>query len=145
MQAMLDAKLAVEKDPKLLKAHHRLAQAQLGLERFKAALQSAQAGQCLLNMKADRTTDFTILMDQIAMAGALKADYAGFDGRILQVGSLQPSLLLGLSNTFKAQLHIADVPPKRSYCRLDTTGHMWGCKVICGLQSCCESRKLTHC
>ncbi|KAA6428841.1 MAG: hypothetical protein FRX49_01716 [Trebouxia sp. A1-2] len=93
--AMLDAKLAVEKDPKLLKAHHRLAQAQLGLERFKAALQSAQAGQCLLNMKADRTTDFTILMDQIAMAGALKADYAGFDGRILQVRSAGEDAWLG--------------------------------------------------
>ena len=96
MQAILDAKLAVEKDPKLLKAHHRLAQAQLGLERFKAAMQSAQAGQRLLDMKADRTTDFTILMDQIAMAGALRADYAGFDGRVLQVSSLQPSLLLGM-------------------------------------------------
>jgi len=93
MQAMLDAKLALEQDPKLLKAHHRLAQAQLGLESFKAAMQSAQAGQHLLDIKADRTTDFTILMDQIAMAGALKADYAGFDGRILQVNSLQPSLL----------------------------------------------------
>ncbi|DBA93475.1 TPA: hypothetical protein ACH3X3_013979 [Trebouxia sp. C0006] len=91
--AMLDAKLALEQDPKLLKAHHRLAQAQLGLESFKAAMQSAQAGQHLLDIKADRTTDFTILMDQIAMAGALKADYAGFDGRILQVNSLQPSLL----------------------------------------------------
>ncbi len=93
MQAMLDAKLAIEQDPKLLKAHHRLAQAQLGLERFKAAMQSARAGQRLLDIKADRTTDFTILMDQIAMAGALKADYAAFDGRILQVSSLQPSLL----------------------------------------------------
>lgn len=95
MQAMLDARLAIEQDPKL-KAHHRLAQAQLGLERFKAAMQSAQAGQRLLDIKADRTTDFTILMDQIAMAGALKADYAGFDGRILQVGCLQPSLLLAM-------------------------------------------------
>ena len=94
VQAMLDAKLAIEQDPKLFKANHRLAQAQLGLERFKAAMQSAQAGQRLLDIKADRTTDFTILMDQIAMAGVLKADYAGFDGRILQVSSLQPSHLL---------------------------------------------------
>jgi hypothetical protein len=98
MQAMLDANLAIEQEPKLLKAHHRLAQAQLGLERFKAAMQSAQAGQRLLDIKADRTTDFTMLMDQIAMAGAMKADYAGFNGRVLQVSSSQPSLLPRMCN-----------------------------------------------
>lgn len=83
---MLDAKAAIEQDPALTKAHHTLAQAQLGLGRFKAAMQSARGGERLLNLKADRTTDFTILMDQIAMAGALKGDYAAFDGRVLQVG-----------------------------------------------------------
>lgn len=97
MQAMLDANLAIEQEPKLLKAHHRLAQAQLGLERFKAAMQIAQAGQRLLDIKADRT-DFTMLMDQIAMAGAMKADYAGFNGRVLQVSSSQPSLLPRMCN-----------------------------------------------
>ncbi|DBB01102.1 hypothetical protein WJX77_003106 [Trebouxia sp. C0004] len=93
--AMLDANWAIKQDPKLLKAHHRLAQAQLGLERFKAAMQSAQAGQRLLDMKADRTTDFTMLMDRIAMAAAMKADYAGFDGRVLQVRSAGEDAWLG--------------------------------------------------
>lgn len=83
---MVDAKAAIEQDPGLIKAHHTLAQAQLGLGRFKAAMQSARGGERLLNLKADRTTEFTILMDQIAMAGALQGDYAAFDGRILQVG-----------------------------------------------------------
>ena len=83
---MLDAKMAVEADAKLLKAHHRLAQAQLALGRFKAAVQTARTGQRLLDMKADRATAFTLLMDQIAMAGAVKGDYAGFDGLVLQVG-----------------------------------------------------------
>jgi len=42
MQAMVDAKMAIRFDASLLKAHHRLTQAQLGLERFKAAMQTAQ-------------------------------------------------------------------------------------------------------
>ena len=135
MQAMVNAKLAVEKDPKLLKAHHRLAQAQLGLERFKAAIQSAQAGQRLLDIKADRTTDFTILMDQIAMAAALKADYAGFDGRILQVSSLQPSHMPGMYCFQSSAAQDGSVSKRLLLPPWHNCTHV-GLQDICVLQSC---------
>lgn len=87
IQAMLDAKKAIDLDGKMVKAHHALACAQLTLRRFKAAAMSARAGERLLNLKADRTTDFTLLLDQIAAAGAMQGDYAAFDGRILEVST----------------------------------------------------------
>ena len=86
LQAMLDAKKSIELDNKMIKAHYRLTQAQLHLGRFKAAVGSARAGERLLNIKASRATDFTMLLDQIAVASALQGDYAAFDGRVLQVG-----------------------------------------------------------
>lgn len=82
---MLDAKFAIELDQKMVKAYYRLTQAQLHLGRFKAAVMSARAGERLLNVKASRTTDFSMLLDQVAAAGALQGDYAAFDGRALQV------------------------------------------------------------
>ena len=84
---MLDAKLALEHDPNNLKARYRQAQAQLALSKYKAAMQTARVGERLLNVKSDRQTDFGLLMDQIAMAGAMTGDYSGFDGRMLQVSS----------------------------------------------------------
>ena len=90
---MIDAKLALEADPNLLKAHHRLAQAQMHLRRFKAAMQSAKAGHAALGIKADRTTDFTMLMDKIAIEGSLKGDYSGFDGQVLQVSSIHTQIV----------------------------------------------------
>ena len=92
MQAMLDAKKAIDMNGKLVKAHHALACAHLSLRRFKAAVMSARAGERLLNLKADRTTDFTLLLDQVAAAGAQQGDYAAFDGRILEVATWQLSL-----------------------------------------------------
>lgn len=88
---MLDAKKSIDLDKNMIKAFYRLTQAQLQLGRFKAAVGSARAGERLLNIKASRTTDFSTLLDQIAAAGALQADYAAFDGRVLQVG---PATLL---------------------------------------------------
>lgn len=82
---MVDAKKAIELDNKMIKAHYRLTKAQLQLGRFKAAVRSARAGEHLLNIKASRTTEFTVLLDEIAVAGALQGDYAAFDGRVLQV------------------------------------------------------------
>lgn len=82
---MLDAKKSIELDKKMIKAHYRLTQAQLHLGRFKAAVCSARAGERLLNIKASRTTEFSMLLDQCATAGALHGDYAAFDGRVLQV------------------------------------------------------------
>ena len=87
LQAMLDAKKSIQLDKKMTKAYYRLTQAQLHLGRFKAAVGSARAGEHLLNIKASRTTDFSMLLDQIAAAGALQGDYAAFDGRVLQVSS----------------------------------------------------------
>lgn len=84
---MIDAKHAVELDPKMVKAYYRLTQAQLHLGRFKAAVMSARAGERLLNVKASRTTDFSVLLDQIAAAGAHQGDYVAFDGRVLQVST----------------------------------------------------------
>lgn len=90
-QALLDARMALEHDPKSLKAHHRQAQAQLGLGKYRAAMLTARAGERLLNMKADRQSDFGSLMNQIAMAGVVNNDYSGFDGRTLTAS--YPSLL----------------------------------------------------
>lgn len=82
---MLDAKKSIELNKNLIKAYYRVSQAQLHLGRFKAAVCSARAGERLLNIKASRTTDFSMLLDQTAAAGALQGDYAAFDGRVLQV------------------------------------------------------------
>ena len=95
---MLDAKKSIELDKSMIKAYYRLTQAQLQLGRFKAAVGSARAGELLLNIKASRTTDFSMLLDQIAVAAALQGDYVAFDGRVLQVASdtlLQPFSSIG--------------------------------------------------
>ena len=91
---MVDAKHAIDLDENMVKAYYRLIQAQLHLGRYKAAVMSARAGERLLNIKASRTTDFSMLLDQIAAAGALQGDYSAFDGRALQVtNSWQPTVL----------------------------------------------------
>lgn len=46
---------------------------------------TARAGERILSVKSDRQTDFGLLMDQIAMAGAMHGDFSGFHGRTLQV------------------------------------------------------------
>ena len=81
----MDARRALEHDPKSLKAHYRQAQAQLGSGKYRAAMLTARAGEQLLNVKSDRQTDFGLLMDQIAMAGATHGKFSGFDGGTLQV------------------------------------------------------------
>lgn len=88
---MVDAKKAIELDNKMIKAYYRLTKAQLQLGRFKAAVHSARAGERLLNIKASRTTEFTVLLDEIAVAGALQGDYTAFDGRVLQVTACHPA------------------------------------------------------
>lgn len=93
---MLDAKQAVELDKKMVKAYYRLTQAQLHLGRFKAAVTSARAGERLLNIKASRTTDFSMLLDQIAAAAALEGDYAAFDSSVLQVSPARLVCLFGV-------------------------------------------------
>lgn len=100
----MDAKKAIELDNKMIKAHYRLTKAQLHLGRFKAAVRSARAGERLLNIKASRTTEFTMLLEEIAVAGALQGDYAAFDGRVLQVTLVT---LLAPCHMTAAMLHIS--------------------------------------
>ena len=108
---MLNARKALDLDSKSVTAHHALAQAQLGLGRFKAAVLSARAGERLLKLKADRTTEFSLLLDQIAAVAALQGDYTAFDGRVLEV------CLTGYIN---APVHLFGVADS-SVCRILST------------------------
>lgn len=85
LQAILDSEKAAALRPSWPKPHYRQALAHLALCQWAAAAACCRAGEALLDRKAGGGTEFTPLLDRIALAAALAGSDEGFYGRRLEV------------------------------------------------------------
>lgn len=84
-QAVFDCEKAIALRPAWPKPHYRLALAHLALGQWAAATARCRAGEALLDRKAGGGSDFTALLDRIAMEAAVAGSDEGFDGRRIEV------------------------------------------------------------
>ena len=85
-QAEADAGAAVEVRPTWPKPYYTLAQIHQRSAQFRAAVHACRQGEALQEPKSNLHSDFSQLLDQIAIQSALSGDLVGFDGRHLEVG-----------------------------------------------------------
>lgn len=81
--------------PKWTKPLHRLAEALLECGEFAAAVAACKQGESLCIANSDGHTEFTPLMDKLAIEAALKGSAVGFTGRQLEVRSAGEDAWLG--------------------------------------------------
>jgi tetratricopeptide (TPR) repeat protein len=82
--------------PSWLKPLHRLAEAYRAAGRFAAATSACRRGEALCEANSEGRTEFSPLMDRIAVEAAICGNYiAGFDGRVLEVRSAGKDAWLG--------------------------------------------------
>ncbi|KAK9828720.1 hypothetical protein WJX72_001708 [[Myrmecia] bisecta] len=95
VEAAIDAGKAIQLCPAWPKPYFRLAQAQAALCQCGEAVRTCRKAEALYDTKANVSTDFTPLLDQIAVCAAREGSHAGFDGRQLEVRSAGDDAWLG--------------------------------------------------
>ena len=89
------AKKAHALRPKWTKPLHRLAEALLACGEFPAAVSACKHGESLCTANSEGHTEFTPLLDKLAIEAALKGRAVGFTGRKLEVRSAGDDAWLG--------------------------------------------------
>lgn len=85
VKAVFDCEKAIALRPSWPKPHYRLALAYRALGQWANATDRCRAGDAFLDRKAGGGSDFSTLLDRIAMEAAEAGSDEGFDGRRLEV------------------------------------------------------------